>query len=206
MLLHLIRHGQTSWNAEQRIQGRMESELDETGRQQAIERGTALQSIDFDAVYSSSSIRARQTTELILNGTRQQVHYCDNLREMNLGEWEGHLWPDIAQAYPEAVARFKAAEDEFSAPGAESFTELQTRGVAAIEAVIAENSCDNILVVSHGAIIKRILARYTNTKLSKCSELPSLPNCSHCIIQAEGDSRLVVQIDSLPIAETPWAR
>ncbi|MEE9319923.1 MAG: histidine phosphatase family protein [Granulosicoccus sp.] len=205
MLLHLIRHGQTSWNAEQRIQGRMESELDDTGRQQAIERGAALQSIEFDAVYSSSSIRARQTTELILNGSRLQIHYRDNLREMSLGEWEGQLWPDVLRKDPEAVARFRAAEDEFSAPGAETFSELQARGVAAIESVIAETGEGEILVVSHGAILKRILAKYSHTKLSKCSELPSLPNCSHCIIQANGASRQVVQIDNLPIAETPWA-
>ena len=66
MRLHIVRHGQTDWNALRRIQGQLDSELDDTGKQQARDRGADFIDMDIIAVYSSSSKRTRQTTELIL--------------------------------------------------------------------------------------------------------------------------------------------
>jgi len=75
MLLHIVRHGQTHWNVEGRIQGQLDSELDEIGIKQACQRGEDFTDTQFSAIYSSSSLRTRQTTEYLLaNRTSHQAN------------------------------------------------------------------------------------------------------------------------------------
>jgi probable phosphoglycerate mutase len=209
MRLHIVRHGQTDWNAVRRIQGQLESKLDDTGRPQARERGEDFLGMNLSAVYSSSSVRTRQTTELILGTRDDLVTFRDDLREVRLGIWQGRMWADVENAYPELVEAHRIASPAFEVEGAEKSHEVQARGVKAIESIIsahrgaAENA--NILIVSHGAIMKTILAHYANVALSTIHNLPSLPNCAHCIIRADRRGRAVEQIASIPFNETPWA-
>ena len=209
MRLHIVRHGQTHWNAVRRIQGQLESELDETGKQQARDRGADFTDIHLAAVYSSSSVRTRQTIALILGDRTDSVTFRDDLREVRLGVWQGLMWSDVEKAHPELVEAHRIASPSFEVKGAEKSHEVQERGVRAIESIISAHSAacenDNILIVSHGAIMKTILAYYANVPLSVIHNLPSLPNCAHCIISADHDERCVEEIASIPFSETPWA-
>lgn len=209
MRLHLVRHGQTHWNAVRRIQGQLESELDDTGKQQARDRGADFTDLRLAAVYSSSSVRTRQTTALILGDRAGIVTYRDDLREVRLGIWQGRMWSDVERAHPELVEAHRIASPEFEVEGAEKSHEVQERGVRAIESIISAHSSaaeeTNILVVSHGAIMKTILAHYANVPLGVIHNLPSLPNCAHCIICIDRQERCVEQIASTSFCETPWA-
>ncbi len=209
MRLHIVRHGQTDWNALRRIQGQLDSELDDTGKQQARDRGADFIDMDIIAVYSSSSKRTRQTTELILGTRTDTVTYRDDLREVKLGVWQGQYWADIEKQYPELVELHAKGSPLFEVEGAEKSSEVQTRGIDAIESIIAAHDNadkdDNILVVSHGAIMKTILAYYLKIPLNELHSFSSLPNCAHCIIEADGNERKVTTIASTPIQETDWA-
>lgn len=209
MRIHIVRHGQTSWNAQRRIQGQLESALDETGRQQATQRGADFRDLPLVAVYSSSSVRTRQTTELILGTRDEHVHFRDDLREVNLGAWQGHFWSDIERDHPEQVELHRTASPEFTVDGAETSQRLQHRGVSAIEAIIDEHPAlapdANILIVSHGAIMKCILAHYAGIELAVIHHLPPLANCAHCIIDVQAAERRVVQVAGLAFDQTPWA-
>ena len=209
MRIHIVRHGQTSWNATRRIQGQLESELDDTGKQQATDRGADFRNMPLSAVYSSSSVRTRQTTALILGERQEEVIYRDDLREVRLGVWQGHMWADIEQAHPEMVELHRIASPRFAVEGAETSQEVQVRGVNAIESIIGEHSAlpeeAHLLGVSHGAIMKTILAHYADVNLDVLHELPTLSNCAHCVIEVSGDERRVEQIESTPFSETPWA-
>ncbi|NND91556.1 MAG: histidine phosphatase family protein [Granulosicoccus sp.] len=210
MRMHLVRHGQTDWNAVRRIQGQLESELDDIGRQQAIQRSGDFSDLPLSAVYSSSSVRTRQTTALILGERNDMVTYRDDLREVSLGIWQGQMWADIEEAYPELVEAHRIASPSFNVEGAETSQEVQKRGVNAIESIISahKNASDeaNILIVSHGAIMKTILAHYADLTLDQLHHLPTLPNCAHCVIRVENGQRTVEQIASEPFSETPWAQ
>jgi len=120
MELHLIRHGQTNWNEEKRIQGQSDSVLTPLGIQQAQSLGQRLKGIHYDAHYSSSSVRTRQTTE---NAFPQAstVHFRDNLREIHLGHWEGNLYAEMAEREPASYAHFWDQPHLFAVDGAESF-------------------------------------------------------------------------------------
>ncbi|MDP6651497.1 MAG: histidine phosphatase family protein, partial [Gammaproteobacteria bacterium] len=95
MQLHLIRHGQTDWNEERRVQGQSESRLTEMGIQQAQQLGAKLRHLEFDQVYCSSSLRTRQTAEHVFSHTDHAVEFMDELREIHLGPWEGNLYDDV---------------------------------------------------------------------------------------------------------------
>jgi len=206
MQIHLVRHGQTRWNAERRIQGQLDTELDETGREQARALAPTLAALDVGAVYCSTSVRTRQTAALALAPANPDIVYRDELREIRLGAWEGRLWSEVELEDRTMTERLRDADPAFEVENAEGYPELQRRGVAAIERIIGERAADVVLVVSHGALIKSVLAHYTDEPLGTLRSLPSLPNCAHSVLEADGDGRRVTRIGGEPIEETPWGR
>ncbi len=206
-ILHLIRHGQTNWNAERRIQGQSESELDDTGRQQADMRRPAIEALGITAVYSSSSIRARQTTEILNRNMALPVTYLDSLREIFLGPWETRLWEDIHASEPEAAEAFHLRPHEFSKPDTECYTQLRDRGVVALEQIFTAQPQGQVLVVSHGALLRATMTHYAKVGLHQLCQLPFLSNCSHSILKASpAKRRKLTHIDGVPLSKTEWSR
>ena len=206
MDLHLVRHGQTAWNAERRIQGQLDSELDELGREQARALRPVLGGLDLGAVYCSTSGRARETLALAVETLPGHVDYRDELREIRLGVWQGRLWSEVEYESPAMVEALRDVSDEFDVEGAESYAELQRRGVAAIERIVDERAAETVLVVSHGALLKSVLAHYTGHALSELRSLPSLPNCAHSVLEASGERREVVSIAGRAVRGGDWDR
>jgi len=210
MRFHLVRHGQTHWNVQRRIQGQLDSELDELGVSQAIARSKDFISMPLEAAYCSSSVRTRQTIDNLLGPDSVSICYMDQLREVCWGIWQGEMWSDIEAAHPDMVEAYHKALPHFSVEGAETPAQTQARGVSALEGLIeahqhAANDA-NILVVSHGAIMKKTLGFYTNVALTDLHKLPPLPNCAHCIMEVNGDNRNVTHIASERIEDTPWQK
>jgi len=197
----------------------LDSELNAIGFEQARQRGNDFINISFSAVYSSSSLRTRQTTKQLLGDRlvdglvdeKFPVIYLDELREVCLGVWEGNLWSEIEATHPDMVEAHQRARNDFSVEGAESMYQTQERGVKAFESIITRQSSatqttdtEEILIVSHGAIMKDILAYYMDIPLPELHARPSLPNCAHCIIDINGPKRSVVQIAGAPVEQ--WKR
>ena len=204
MQLHLVRHGQTHWNAERRIQGQLDSLLDDTGREQARALAPALDALGVGAVYCSTSARARETLALALSAAPDDVVYRDELREIRLGVWQGRLWDDVLRESPDMVESLRTARPDFAVDGAESYAELRARGVAAIERIVAEAAAETVLVVSHGALLKSVLAHYAGHALERQHALPSLPNCAHSVVHADGERRHVATVAGASPRGTPW--
>jgi len=223
MRLHLIRHGQTDWNAIRRIQGQSESHLDTIGVRQAVALGKRLADVPLHAAWVSSAQRTRETAERVLAGRDLPVHFRDDLREMRLGRWETLQWPDIEMDEPDEVARYQAFDDRFEVEGAERLSQMQRRGVEAIADIVAIERRDGaddgiddgdhgdghgrqIAIVSHGFLLRAILADMLDRPLPDFAGLGGLPNCAHSIVDvdAAGGGR-VRTIDSLPPHEGLWA-
>lgn len=190
--IHLVRHGQTSWNVERRIQGQTEASLTPIGIEQAREVAKQLQDVNFDRAYSSSSERARDTARYILEHHEVSLELRDDLREIFLGDWEGLLYADVKVSHPEQHQHFWEDPSRFALPGAESFHDLQARAVAAVESIIRDNEGRTILIVSHGAFIKALLCHYENRHLSKFWQPPQMSNCCHSIIERGSDGTFVI--------------
>lgn len=189
MELHLFRHGQTDWNAERRVQGQSESQLDAIGRQQARELGERIRDLDFDKIYCSSSERTRQTAELAFAHNNFDVSYLDTLREIAMGPWEGRLYDEIAKSEPESFKHFWHEPHLYDIEGAETFSQLQQRAMAAINKIAAQHAGQRIALVSHGALIKSVLCHVAGQPLSELWAPPKMHNCAHSIVAFEAGAK-----------------
>ena len=150
-LIYFLRHGQTDYNASKRIQGTLETPINEKGRGQARRNGSLLAELiegkhRFDFV-ASPLLRARQTMEIVRDtiglpalGYRTD----DRLKEISFGEWAGMTWPDIEARDPEAYARRQADRWNVAAPGGEAYRDVYR---AVVEWV--ENVTSDTVVVAH---------------------------------------------------------
>ena len=165
----LVRHGQSTYNIESRIQGRLDaSVLTETGQNTARQVGEALQSLKFDAIYSSPLQRAKQTTEIIHSYLESPppVQIKENLREIDLPLWEGMLREEVIEKYPEDYSLWKKHPHEFymklSTPEGEikHFTVLSLFEQANRfwPEILTNNTHKSILVVAHNGINRCLIS------------------------------------------------
>ena len=192
MEIHLIRHGETNWNKERRVQGQSESQLTDLGIQQAKELGLRIQHLEFDKVYCSSSLRTRQTAEHAFPELTTEINYIDALREIFLGPWEGHLYEDLAEREPESHRHFWEQPHLFQVKGAESFFELQQRAIDAVAEIGATHRTNStsgrkVAIVSHGALIKSYLCHVEGRSMDQLWAPPRMHNCAHSIVAFSSD-------------------
>lgn len=183
MELHLIRHGQTNWNEERRVQGQSESELTDLGIQQARELGERIAHMNFDHIFCSSSLRTRQTAEHVFKSSAINIEYLDSLREIYLGPWEGFLYADIADREPDSYNHFWQQPHLFNVPGAETFFELQQRAITTVSKIAEDFMQKKIALVSHGALIKSYLCHVEDRPMEDFWAPPAMHNCSHSIVE-----------------------
>lgn len=200
MQLHLIRHGQTNWNEERRVQGQSDSILTDIGIQQAQRLGERLACIDYDAHYCSSSLRTQQTAQHAFPNAID-LRLRDDLREIKLGPWEGNLYAEMAERDPESYKHFWEQPHLFDVKGAESFHELQRRAVQAVAEIAANHWGERVALVSHGALIKAYLCHVEQRPLERFWEPPTMHNCSHSIVElSEDGSAKITQYADEPLS------
>ena len=151
--LILIRHGETLWNTERRMQGQLDSPLTERGLWQAQRLGERMKSQAFAALYSSDLPRARRTAECIAEVTGHAVIADERLRERHFGIFEGLNRAEMQRCDAEVHARFLARDPEFAVPGGESPVAFLARVRAALEDIAARHAGDTIAVVTHGLVL-----------------------------------------------------
>lgn len=189
MRIHLIRHGQTNWNKERRVQGQSESTLTPEGRTQAASLSSAMAECGIGKVYCSSSIRTRETAAIMFAGMDVDIEYSDALREIFLGPWEGSLYSDMEQKFPQSFADFWHRPDAFSLADAETFVQTQHRGMQELRRIANEAAAQDVAIISHGVLIKSILCHLEDRPLAKLWEPPDMHNCSHSIVETIGTGK-----------------
>ena len=185
MHVHLIRHGQTDWNAIRRVQGQSESVLTDLGKKQAAALGEEISHYGINEVFCSSSVRTRQTTDELFVQTKPDISYMDNLREIFLGPWEGRMYDDIEQETPEDFKHFWELPHLFNVKGAETFSQLQQRAITTLQEICQSSDQSHVAIVSHGALIKTILCHFENKPLSNLWDPPRMHNCAHSILELD---------------------
>jgi len=163
--LYLVRHGQTEWNVEHRLQGFHDSPLTELGVRQAMWLGDAFADKPLDVIYSSVSRRASRTAELIRRDKPLPIIESEDLREINLGIWEGMTQEEAQAAYPEPFDHFWNDPGRFQALGGESYADVSKRAIAKVEDIVAAHPGEHILVVAHTVVVKLLMAHYEGRPL-----------------------------------------
>lgn len=151
-VMYLIRHGETDFNRDGRIQGHTESDLSELGRDQARRVGERLRHHDILAAYTSPARRAMDTCNLALNGS-VPVHPRDGLREIQLGAWEGRKASELRREFPEEVRLWFEQPSSVTIDGAESLADFRTRVTTSVEDIRAAHDAGAVAVFAHGGVI-----------------------------------------------------
>lgn len=148
-----VRHGETAWNAETRMQGQLDTNLSARGRWQAARVADALAGEGLDAVVASDLARAFDTGRAI--AARAGVHMATDsgLRERSFGIWEGYTYAEIGQRWPEEAARWRRHEPDFGPAEGETFRDFYARSVAAATAIAARHAGRTIAIVTHGGVL-----------------------------------------------------
>ncbi|SCZ01363.1 histidine phosphatase family protein [Alkaliphilus peptidifermentans] len=180
--LILVRHGETEWNIEGRTQGKMNSSLTEDGLIQARLLGERLISEDIDSIYASHLDRAKSTAEIIGNIIGKSPSYDEDLAELGFGEWEGLTVKEIELNYPQQLKEWHSNPHKAIIPSGEGLGIGQERIVSFIKKISQENEDNNVLVISHGTIIKLFLLSFLNMQLSDFYRLKQ-DNCSINVIE-----------------------
>lgn len=152
MKLCLIRHGETAWNAEGRLQGWTDIPLNATGRAQAAATGRALAGIRFDAVFSSPLQRALHTAQAIVGS--QPIRQEADLRERHFGQLQGLTRAEIAAQHPAVQAALNSRRPDYQPPGGESLQAFAARVGAVLQRLHAQHAeGEQLLVVAHGGVL-----------------------------------------------------
>jgi broad specificity phosphatase PhoE len=157
--LLLARHGETTWNADDRFMGQTDIGLSAVGEQQSERLRQRLVSESFDAAYASMLKRAWRTAEIAVAGRNLTVGRDAAWNEVSYGEWEGFSWKEVIDRDPDLVARRRADLANVAPPGGETFAQLQHRLVQAIETMRLRHDGSTVLLVAHGGPL-RVLAAW----------------------------------------------
>lgn len=165
MQLFLIRHGQTDWNISGKIQGSCDIELNDEGVLQAEElsRNILQKKYIFSKIYSSPQKRAIQTAAILSTATDVKYVSIEGLEEINLGEWEGLSWKEVKVKFPTEYHEWYINRRYTKPPKGESYQDMLQRVLASLYKIVIENSGDDVVIVTHSAVIMCLQCYLTNT-------------------------------------------
>jgi probable phosphoglycerate mutase len=151
--LLLIRHGETEWNVEGRIQGFSDSPLTDAGHAQAKALAGRLTAERLDALVSSDLGRTRRTTAPIAQATGLAPVFDSALRERNYGAWEGRTYLEVKRDHPGMYARFMKHDPKVAPKNGETAVEFSARVVSALTRIASRGRGKRIAVVAHGGVL-----------------------------------------------------
>ncbi len=160
-----IRHGQTAWNADSRIQGHTDIGLDAVGEWQAQRLAQALADDELQAIYSSDLMRARQTAAPLAARKGLQPRVDPGLRERGFGEFEGLSFAQIAQRWPDQAQAWRRRDPDFGARGGEVLRDFRERVVAAVTRLAQGHRGQSIALVTHGGVLDLLYREATRVAL-----------------------------------------
>jgi 2,3-bisphosphoglycerate-dependent phosphoglycerate mutase len=169
----LIRHGETTWNAERRVQGQLEAPLSARGLLQAAALANRIGREEFDAIYASDLSRARQTAECIAAVSGAEVRLDARLRERHYGVFQGLTWSEIKAGFPDDYARYRTAFPGMTIPGGEAVDAFAGRVLAVLGEIAQRHR--HALVVAHGGLVD-VLYRHANGIALTAPREHDLPN------------------------------
>ena len=183
MNIYLLRHGETDENKSRNYYGKLDAELNDTGRKQSERAGILIRGIKFDQVYISERKRTRETAEIVLSTKGLKIETDSRINEINFGVFEGKSYEEIKREYPLECEAWDKDWKGFAPGGGESYLQFYSRVREFFEDVI-NMDYKNILIVTHGGVIRTILCYVLGENLDLYWKFSS-QNCDLSIIKYE---------------------
>jgi 2,3-bisphosphoglycerate-dependent phosphoglycerate mutase len=175
--LCLVRHGETAWNAEGRVQGQLDVPLSETGLAQARALASVLGNEPFAAIYSSDLIRVQQTAAPTAGRLGLQVVLDARLRERHYGIFQTMTYAEARERMPEDYARFRAREPDYDFRTGESLVRFNERSLLVVKELVQRHEGENLLVFTHGGVLEMVYRYATGRALTAPRDF-EIPNAA----------------------------
>ena len=175
MRLCLVRHGETAWNAEQRMQGHKDLPLSEEGITQAEQAARHFSGKSVTAIYSSDLQRAQQTAQPIAAALKLAITTLPALRERNYGRCEGLIRSEVVTRYAEDARALRERDPDYVLPGGESLRQHQQRILDCISQLAEKHGGETVVVVTHGGVLDLIYRCASGIPLDHPRNFP-IPN------------------------------
>lgn len=183
--LVLVRHGETAWNVEGRIQGHLDVPLNEIGVGQATAVGRRFRTESFEAIYSSDLIRAFRTASPVVANPEVDIFRDQRLRERNLGVLQGLTSDEGMRTQPAAWKAFKSREADLPLSGGESLGEFSSRVTGFVEDMLDKHAGGRLLIVTHGGALDAAYRHASGMPLAGVRDFP-IYNASVNVISHDG--------------------
>jgi broad specificity phosphatase PhoE len=189
--LILLRHGQTDYNVDGRMQGHIDSCLTDAGHEQAAEAAPVLASLAPDRLVSSDLRRAVDTAEVVGVACGLPVKFDPRLRETHLGLWQGHTVAEIERDYPGAIATWRS-DPGWAPPEGESRIDVVARSRPVVDELDAEFAdsdgvSETVLLVAHGGLIAGLVTGLLELPPSAWPSFGGLGNCRWAVLARRDD-------------------
>ena len=191
----IVRHGYSKANKEKRFSGQLDVPLDYVGEVQA--KATAeyiAENFKVDSIYSSDLSRAYDTVKPIAQKFGLHVNKCRELREVDVGKWQGMLIEDVKKEFSEGFESYRENPGCSGFDGGESYVDVMIRGKNAFEKIARENEGKTVVVGTHGGVIRTLRAAWDNIPPERIKEIPHVPNASVTIAEYDNGNIKWVQI------------
>jgi probable phosphoglycerate mutase len=175
--LCIVRHGETAWNAEGRVQGQLDVPLSAAGLTQARCVAAALPEGRFSALYSSDLQRVVQTAQPAADRLRLDIQLDPRLRERHYGVFQALTYAEAKATRPADYARFKAKDLDFGFRTGESLRDFFSRAIECIDGIARRHEGEEVLVFTHGGVLEMAYRRATGCGLSSARTF-ELPNAA----------------------------
>lgn len=187
--IFLVRHGQTDYNVQKRIQGRMPVPLNEKGRSQAKDAGLKLKDISIDAIFSSPNPRAAQTAQAIAeHHSHLDIEHLNFLLERSFGRLEGSNHEERLRLIPDIEDQWAKYKFDWKPPEGQSVKELHSETKKGLFSFLNEHKDKkNVVVVSHGGTIRSLLLHLMEKPIEHFFKLRNPDNCE--IIEIDWDGK-----------------
>lgn len=183
--LYITRHGETKWNTEGRLQGWLNSPLTEKGIRQGQQLHQAVKMYDIQKIYSSPSERALKTAISAKGKLDVEIELMDELKEMNMGQWEGKTLEQIKEREPENFENYWLRPHLFVKNTGENFDEMLARTRKALDRIVKENPAGNVLIVTHGVTLKALMSHFSSEGFIKFWTKPVVEQASISMVRVE---------------------
>ncbi len=194
--LILIRHGETEWNREGRIQGHLDSALTTEGIAQAEACARRLAAEQFHALYASDLPRVQHTAAILNAPFKLTVNSREDLRERCFGIGEGLTYAEMDSRHPEVFSRSRALDPDYAIEGGETRRQFHARVRGALTDIAAAHPGERVLVVTHGGVLG-VVYRWLNNLPIASAHTVEIPNVAYNRVIIDGDAwRLDVWADT----------
>ncbi|MGA8393629.1 MAG: histidine phosphatase family protein [Burkholderiaceae bacterium] len=161
-----IRHGETAWNVDTRIQGQLDIPLNDTGRWQAERLARALAAHEpIDMVYTSDLLRAWETARAVSESTGAPMVADEGLRERGFGVFQGKTFAEIEATLPEESLLWRKRDPFWAPEGGESLTAMRRRVVETLHTLASRHTGEQIVLVAHGGVLDLLYRAATGQQL-----------------------------------------